>query len=345
MKLKKTAIAIAIAGVAAAPMMASATTTISGLVQVKIQGTDKDDDPTTAPDESKPSIAAGDVRVAISKEHELNSGLTGYGNLQLNLDDLTGQGGIDAVIDQPQADTADPDASLTDEDSIELNSAATVASDNVYVGIKGGFGDIRIGEIPLAVEYGQLANDIHDVGTTVVDGISYTGTFGIFGVGLNFSPGENSDVIGAGVKFNFAGATIGAGFEDRNELTNFSVGASYNIAGFSVAVQGWSQGQLDVETGEGTATVTESLDDVTNVAVKVGYEIAGVNLGLTYSLLTTQVGGDAEDESSVIRLDAGYDLGGGMDVSTRIQSTSEEKGLEANPDDLVEYRVMLTQAF
>jgi len=349
MKLKKTAIAIAIAGVAAAPMMASATTTISGLVQVKVQGTDKDDDPETASNESRPDIAAGDVRVAISKEHELNSGLTGYGNLQFNLDDLTGEGGV--AGQGIQDDVADPDGSLTDEDLVELASSATVASDNVYVGVKGGFGDIRIGEIPLAVEYGQLANDIHDVGGTVVDGISYTGTFGIFGVGLNFSPGEDSDVIGAGVKFNFAGATIGAGFEDRNELTNFSVGASYGIAGFSLAAHAWSQGQLDIEENDatGATTITNSLDDVTAFAVQVGYTIAGVNLGVTYSQLTKQVGEDAEDEEAIIRLDAGYDLGGGMDISTRIQNTSKEAGIlaadESDPDDLVEYRVMLTQAF
>jgi len=370
MKFQKTAIAITIAGFAAAPMMASADTVLSGVVQVKYQGTDKEDDPATASDESAADMAAGDVRVAIASEHELSSGLIGYGNLQLNLDDLTGQGGVAGQGIAVQEDTADADGSLTDEDLVELTSSATVASDNVYVGVKGGFGDVRLGEIPLAVEYGQLANDIHDVGGTVVDGLSYTGTFGPVAFGLNHSLGEDSDVIGAGIKFNFAGATIGAGFEDRNELTNFSVGASYAIAGFSLAAHAWSKGQIDFDTTDGadgdleSVSVSESLDDQTAVALQVGYGIAGVSIGVTFSQQTTQGGVnlDAEgqpiaDEGTgvavsstttdevvqqIVRLDLGYDLGGDMAISTRIQNTSDDVD---GSEDLIEYRVMLSKSF
>lgn len=363
MKFQKTAIAVTIAGFAAAPMMASADTVLSGVIQVKVQGTDEDGDA------GDPRVAAGDIRTAISSEHELNSGLIGYGNIQLNLDDLTGEGGgAQGSLD------VDGDGSITDEEEISLNANATVASDNVYVGIKGGFGDVRIGEIPLAVEYGQLANDIHDVGADVEDGISYTGTFGIFGIGLNFSPeaggvddntaATNSDMIGAGVKFNFAGATIGLGFEDRAELTNFAIGGSYAIAGFSIAAHAWSKGQLDFESDDDggdvtTVTVDQSLDDQTAFAVQVGYGIAGVNLGVTFSVLTTEEGAlidtdndtvlDAvatgETEETIIRFDAGYDLGGGTDISTRIQNKSTDAGVGEDPDDLLEWRVMLSKNF
>ena len=358
MKFQKTAIAAIVAGFAAAPMMASADTVLSGVVQVKFQGDDTDevvDDPLTLDvDETAPggdvNIAAGDVRVAIATEHELNSGLIGYGNLQLNLDDLTGEGGVEGA--GIQADVADPEGTLTDEDIVELASSATVSSDNVYVGVKGGFGDIRFGEIPLAVEYGQLANDIDDVGTTVPGGLSYTGVFGPVGFGLNFSPEADSDMIGAGINFNFAGATIGAGFEDRAEQTNFAVGVSYAIAGVSLAAHYWTQGQLDFETDDeaGTTTFTSDLDDITNIAVQAGYAIAGVSIGVTYSLLTTAVGEDgtentAEDEKTAIRLDLGYDLGGGMDISTRINSTSTDAAFGADPDDVVDYRVMLSKTF
>lgn len=351
MKYTKTAVAVAIAGCFAVPMAAQAETTLSGVVQVKVQGTDEDGDA------GDPRFAAGDVRVGIATEHELDSGLIGYGNLQLNLDDLTGEGGIAADVPQVGVDA---DGSITDEDDLELDSSATVSADNIYVGVKGDFGDVRWGEIPLAVEYGQLANDIHDVGETVEDGLSYTGTFGIFGFGLNYSPafGEddntastNSDMFGAGVKFNFAGATIGLGFEDRDEGVNVAAGASYSIAGFAIAAHYWAKEQdfdpeVDIETddpdGDDVETSGFDIDDQTAFAVQLGYGIAGVSLGLTYSVLENDedVGGD----QSVLRFDAGYDLGGGMDISTRIQNvTDEDDGDES--DDLLEYRVMLSKSF
>jgi len=58
---------------------------------------------------------------------------------------------------------------------------------------------------------------------------------------VNHSLAElDSDVIGVGAKFNFAGATIGLGFEDRNELANVAVGVSYAIAGVSIGAQTWT---------------------------------------------------------------------------------------------------------
>jgi len=82
-----------------------------------------------------------------------------------------------------------------------------------------------------------------------------------------------------------------------------------------------------------------SVDDQTNIAVKLGYSIAGVSLGLTYSTLEQ---GDTETR---IRLDAGYDLGGGLDVSTRIDSTSTDSDAADAAEDLVAWRLMLTKAF
>jgi len=308
MKFVKTAVALAIAGIAAAPMIASADTTLSGVVQVKIQGTDADGD--------DPDLAAGDARVGIVSEHELNSGITGYGSIQLNADDFTGQNGGVSGLTVPGNPTENGEES-------EQGIDGTVAVDNVYVGVKGGFGDVRFGEIPLAVEYGQLANDIHDVGGTVVDGISYAGTFGPVSVGVNHSLAEDSDMSGIGAKFNFAGATIGLGFEDRNELANFAAGVSYAIAGVSIGAQTWTQ-----EQAEG--------DDATNIAIKLGYSISGVSLGLTYSTL------ELGDTETIIRLDAGYDLGGGTDVSTRIDSTSSDAD---GSEDALAWRIMLTKAF
>jgi len=76
MKFQKTLVAVAIAGIAAVPMIASADTTLSGVVQIQATGNDSDGDAGDL------RIAAGDVLFGIATEHELNSGLTGYGSLR-----------------------------------------------------------------------------------------------------------------------------------------------------------------------------------------------------------------------------------------------------------------------
>ena len=352
MKFTKTAVAVAIAGFVAVPMAASAETTLSGLVQIKVQGNDRDapdDDPLTEDidesdvDNGDLNMAAGDVRLAINSQNEIVGGLTGYGNIQFNLDDLTGEGGIEDLAQV---------GSLEDNDG-GVDTAATVAADNIYVGIKGGFGDVRVGEIPLAVEYGQVANDIYDVGDTVVDGFSYVGAFGPVGIIANYAldgdtfgvvDGQDSDMAGIGAKVTFAGVTFGAGYELRNlsgdESGNLAVGLSFALAGFSIGAHYWIR--EDVNDGE------DGIDfqgDDQSASVQIGYGIAGVNLGLTYSLLTSDITDQDEAEDSAIRLDAGYDLGGGMDISTRIQSTDNDPARDGVDSDLVEYRVQLTKNF
>ena len=363
MKFTKTAAAVAIAGFAAVPLTASAETTLSGLVQIKVQGNDADAGG-EGPDDGDLNMAAGDVRMAINSQNEIVGGLTGYGNIQFNLDNLTGEGGV--VVEElgNQEDTRGG-----------VDTTATVAADNIYVGIKGGFGDLRFGEIPLAVEYGQVANDIYDVGATVVDGFSYVGAFGPVGIIANYSlegpnPGGaiddtavdndnagDSDMAGIGAKFTLAGVTIGAGYELRNlgeagdttSTGNFAVGATFALAGFSIGAHYWLQegadGDIDFDP-DGADELSEE-GDLQSIAVQVGYGIAGVNLGLTYARLTTDitnVTGDDTNDASTIRLDAGYDLGGGLDVSTRISAINDDPA-DDDSSDLVEYRVQLTKNF
>ena len=289
MKFQKTLVAVAIAGIAATPMIASADTTLSGAVQMKIQGNDADVG-------GDPVLAAGDVLFGIVAEQELNSGLTGYGSVRTDLDQFS-------------------------------NGGADVTADNVYVGIKGGFGDIRIGEVPVVAEYGQVANDLHDVADDINQGMSYTGAFGPVGVGVNYSLEDNDDVIGVGVKFGLGGFAIGAGGEDRGGDVAASVGASFGFAGASVAVH-YAVQQPDGNTG----------DDPTAIAVKVGYGFGGVSASLTVSQET-----DGADFESKMRLDLGYGLGGGMDLSTRINVNADHA--DANTEDLTDWRVQLSKSF
>ena len=344
MKFTKTAVAVAVTSLAAVPMMASAETTLSGLVQIKYQGSDVDaEEELDNGEDGDLTMAAGDVRMAINSQNEIAGGLTGYGNIQFNLDDLTGEGGDVLVALEPQEDTTGvgDNEGLSQPEGVG-GTAGTVTADNIYVGVKGGFGDVRLGEIPLAVEYGQVANDIYDVGATVVDGISYVGAFGPVGIIANYSLEDDADMFGVGAKFTLAGVTVGAGYELRDvaddESANYALGASFALAGFSIGAHYWVK--------EGADGGTDLPGDQQSISAQIGYGIAGVNLGLTYSLLSTDFTDRDEIEESSLRFDAGYDLGGGMDISTRITATEGDPADDEGIDpDLVQYRVQLTKNF
>ncbi|MFK7994102.1 MAG: porin [Granulosicoccus sp.] len=307
MKFTKTMVAVAIAGIAATPLVASADTTLAGAVQIQLNGTDGDGDA------ADPTINADDVLFGITSEHALNGGATGYGSLRVDMNRLSNAG----------RQTVDPGTPGNDEDDVEIASVGS--ADSVYVGLKGGFGDFRFGEIPNAVEYGQVANDIYDVSGEINGGISYTGSFGPVGLGLNWSPENNQDLLGVGVKFGIGGFSIGLGAEDRAEAQNAAVGVSFAFSGASVAAH--------FHTREQAAG-----DDLESFSVKLGYGVGAISGSLTFS---TETKDDADIDNQAIRLDAVYDLGGGFDVSTRI--TSESGNVAA--DDLVSWRLKLSKGF
>jgi hypothetical protein len=286
MKLNKTVLAVAIAGIAAAPMMASADTTLSGVVEVRLTGSDADGGAGDA------HVNVGDVLVGVTSSHEMNNGLTAYGSLRIDLNSLSNQ------------NTGDGSA------------------DNVYVGMKGGFGDLRFGEVGNPAEWGQKAGDLHDIAGGSDGGISYTGSFGAATVGLAFSP-EHANAgatnsISVGAKFSAGNFAIGLGGENRGDQTNASIGASFAVGGASVGVGYGMQGN-------------DAGDDGTAIAVKVGYGFGGVSAGLTFSS-AENMGAETK-----MRLDLGYGLGGGMTLSARINSASDP--------DSSDWRVQLSKSF
>ncbi len=295
MQFRKTAVAVAIAGIAAAaPQIASADTVLSGAVEIQLKGSDDDtlSNPEDAdgPTEGDPSFAAGDALVGVVATHTMNNGLDAYGSIRLDGDGLSG---------------------------------SPVTDDNIYVGIKGGFGDLRFGEVPVAAEYGQVAGDLFDQTGGINGGVSYTGGFGPATVGLSYAPAKNEDTIGVGAKFSIGGFAIGIGGEQRDELTNFSVGASFGFAGASVAVH-----YVDQEVGDG-------IDNSNIIGLKVGYGIAGVSLGLTHHIQST----DGDGEETKTRLDLGYGLGGGMTASARYNID------DGDTDGADDWRLMLSKSF
>lgn len=327
MKFTKSFLAVAIAGIAAAPMMASATTTLSGVVEIKLSGDDSDDDgPFRSTKAGDAGIFANDVLMGVAAEQALNSGLTGYGSLRYDLNTTSGGGFDDA--------------------------------DSVYVGVKGGFGDLRFGEVPNPGEYGQVNDILTDMGTTINNGVSYVGSFGGATVGVAYSPAINQDVLAAGAKFAWNGLALGVGFQDARTVNDDAVEAveadpANNVAavaavlgtedqrdnisasvGFSYAGASINLGY--VVLGEAVTDANGNADDETAIVAQVGYSIAGVSLGLTYDAQT-------ESEDNQLRLDAGYDLGGGTRISSRVNIFSD--GAAGGPDDLTDWRIMLGKVF
>lgn len=319
MKFTKTAAAVAVAAFAATPMFATADTTLSGVVEIQLSGFDVDDNPATpGVDESEAgdaTIGADDVLFGISTDHEINGGLTGYGNLRVDINRLSNEGRT----------TLDPNNTPgNDEDDIEVTTLGSV--DSVFVGVRGGFGDVRFGEVPVAVEFGQVANDIFDVAGDINGGVSYVGNYGPVGVIANFSPDENEDVFGFGAKFDLAGFSLGAGFEDRADVEAFAFGGSYSIFGASIGAHYWTR-----EEGPD--------DDVESISGIIGYGFAGISAQLT---LSSQSNDDDSIDQEAIRLDLSYGLGGGMTVSTRITDSTDNADAA---NDQTSWRIKISKSF
>lgn len=291
MKMTKTAAAIALVGIAAAPM-AQAEVTLTGYIGVILQGSDADGDA------GELNFASDDSTINVAASHELNSGLTGYGNYRTDFGLSNGGGGD---------------------------------GDNIHVGIKGDFGDIRIGEVPDAIEFGQVAGDaLTDIGGEE-RGISYTGSFGSATLGLVWSPvgtqngakaGGGSDRIGAGLKFGIGGFSVGVGAGNVGDDTRMSVGASFALGGASVGV-----------------AFKDFDNDNSAVGAKASWGAGDLSLALTFEQEDGDPNGSGSADDSVIRFDAGYDLGGDFNVSTRVNM------LESDNGDLTSYRIMFAKSF
>ena len=292
MKFKKTALAVALAGMAATPFV-QADVTLSGYIGIILGGSDEEiilDDGTVDDSPGDLVFSSDDSTINASAIHTMKFGLTAYGNYRL-------------------------DSGLT---------GSTPAGDNVWVGLRGGFGDVRVGEVPDALEFGQVANDIFDIGGED-RGISYTGGFGLGGfgnvtVGVNWSPQNDSDKTAGGVKFAVGGFSVGVGVADVDGADFATVGASFAIAGVSVAAA-----YKDVDVFE-------------TFGFQLGYGIAGINASLTYEVFED---GDDDGDANV-RLDLGYDLGGGLDISTRINAFTDD---DNGDNDVTSYRVLLAKSF
>jgi len=295
MKYTKTAAALALAGMAAAPMaQAEPVVTLSGSIGINLGSDDSD------ATDGKWTMSGDDSTLNIAATDTLANGLTGYGNYRL---------------DSGLAETG-------------------TTGDAIHIGVKGDFGDVRIGNVPNAIEYGQMAGDIlSDIGSAQDGGMSYTNAFGGVTLGLNFSPSQNQDTVGAGIKFSAGGFSVGLGAGDQNDASRLSIGASYALGGITLAAH---LGDLDTHEV---------------LALKASGSAADFTWGITYAANQADgadVGGAGDDNK--VRLDLGYGLGGGWGVSARanIFGTGDVVQTDADGnavDDKTDYRVQFSKSF
>jgi len=315
MKYTKTAAALTLAGIAASPLaQAQTTVTLSGQVAIGILGSDAEDID------------------AVNEGDPLDT-----------IDPATGLPEIAGPDDVVSAASPGDLILFGDDSTINVNAVTEIGG-----GLEGygnyrtdlGFGDFRIGEVPDAVEFGQLASDIggqeisSDIGQEDF-GLSYTGSFSGFTFGVNWSPTGSSDRVSVGAKFDIAGFGVGVGFSDDNDggedRTEFAVGATFAIAGFNVGVAFKDfDSQEDTDTG--------LFGDRQTISATAGYGIGEWSFGGTFEGDV----GDTNDGDTTFRLDAGYNIASSLNLSGRIQFFTDD---DNDDDDLFNYRLLLTKSF
>jgi len=202
--MKKTVIALSIATLAA-PAMA-ATTTLSGVVEVEIAGTDVED--------SEIALGFGDVRLNVKSSTELSEGLTGYGNVRFDADNNNVTPFSDVVKVGVKGGFGD----------VSFGDVGSPAG-------KGALGGDLYDSTP-----GNSAG-IHYKNT-------FAGANVGVGVKLPGNTGSDDAEIHFGADYGIAGATLGAGVMSAGDAMYASAGAGYSISGVDLGLsyETWDDG-------------------------------------------------------------------------------------------------------
>ncbi|MDI4637939.1 MULTISPECIES: porin [Halomonadaceae] len=296
--MKKTLLATAIAGAMVVSASASAATVynqdgtkldIYGNIQM-VYASVKD-----ANGDSRDQIGDNGTTFGFAAEHAITSDVTGY--LKLEFDDI-------------QADEMKTD--IDDDES----------GDQAYVGVKGSFGDVRLGS------YDQLIddwiqdpitnNEYFDVSDSTTEGgvgsaretdkVTYTSpSFG----GLQFAVGSQ-----------YKGDAEDENLSDSGEASFFG-GAKYTVGAFSLAAVYDNLDTFDV-------TTTPETDFGDQYGVTAQYTVGSLRLSAKYEQF--EDGSAAEDDIDFAALGARYGYGMG-DVYGAVQEVSYDA---SNVDDRTE---------
>ncbi len=306
-KLLLSGLAIAMA----LPSLASATEVkVGGVVQIQ-QYISSD---TTA---QKKRIEGGDVRIAVSAEETVGD-YTTYATYRLDTEntDVT--------------DSTNNTTTFQSGNGPNLGGGL-VTSDNVGVGIKGDFGDVKFGQAN-DVQFGEYANDIYAANPHLGSGAAwgYTGSFSGVNVGAIWSPDTNADLFGLGAEFSVGVVTLGATFgtdgtgpNSAAEQDNTIFGGKIDLGGITVAAHTW-----DIDHNSASTTA-----DSDGTAVKVSGSASSWSWGIT-ATDEDAAGGTAGDQK-VTRIDLGTSWAG-LGVDFRYEKT---KTPTANATDWLRFQL------
>jgi predicted porin len=231
MKFKETAIAMAVAGTVAAPAVQAGADEIYASARVGVWNVDEGDT-------SDPEIRSFASRFGARGETDLGNGLTGFGRYEWNVD------------------FRDRDGDLSGDGSFRLRHR--------YVGLKGDFGSIRLGETH------------HTFFTFVVD--PFDRPWWHSGYAMVAYVGRTDDGITyAGNAGNFAfGATAYMVREEEEDPIDVAeVAASYTFGNDMVLAVGGIATKADEDDGTGTLIGNFGVSDET----VVGVSLSGIMLG------------------------------------------------------------------
>jgi len=287
--MNKGIIAIAVAGVLAAPLAAQAETTIFGKMHVSAgtsETTDSTATPTTTSDAM--TVESHASRLGVKGSHDLGGGMTAKYHIEYEVNpDGDNKGSITVTEAAANVDcNGDGTISTTDKCSTDTDGTAGLKRRNQWVGLGAGWGEVRIGrhDTPLKIAQGKFdqfndtSADIKGVGkisqgeNRLDNVIAYIGKFGSLTVAAAAAASEGDG------KTEAAGGT-GTG---DTLLDTTSIAAMYKA------------GPLFVSLAMDSYDTTETYDTDSLMRAVATYKMGAMQAGLLYE--TGGYGSKANDK-------------------------------------------------
>ena len=273
--MKKTLIAMAVAGVVAAPI-ASADVAVSGKVEQNFTWTDSS---TSASDEM---VGGSDVLLVFKASEDLGNGLSAFADIRTDYDGDAGAqntldtkvgltGGFGTVVVGRMEDFSESKVlSMVDVfgggTGVELGGDNATRQDNGFAYVSPSFSGLTIGVAGYALD--DTANDIEDVDATDVALMYANGP-----VVVNLSQEEYKDDTGAdneeitslGVSYAAGDLKVAAVYQDIDNAANVAtsdhedvmIAATYNMGGNNSIAVGWNENELTTGATENNTTAVE----------------------------------------------------------------------------------------
>jgi len=273
--MKKTLIAMAVAGVVAAPI-ASADVAVSGKVEQNFTWTDSS---TSASDEM---VGGSDVLLVFKASEDLGNGLSAFADIRTDYDGANGAqatmdtkvgltGGFGTVVVGRMEDFSESKVlSMVDVfgggTGVELGGDNATRQDNGFAYVSPSFSGLTIGVAGYALD--DTANDIEDVDATDVALMYANGP-----VVVNLSQEEYKDDTGAdneeitslGVSYAAGDLKVAVVYQDIDNAATIAtddhedmmIAATYNMGGNNSIAVGWNENELTTGATENNTTAVE----------------------------------------------------------------------------------------